>query len=274
MRLDLHLHTNRSDGLWTPAELAAEAGRRRLHHWAVTDHDSLAAPRELAGTTGLIPGVELSCRHAGREVHIVGLGVALDHPALNAALAGIATFRRDRAEKLLAACLARRGVAADVAVLDVPDDAICTRSHVARALHRAGLVTHPGQAFQQDLGDAHLTEMDQAGFPTVAAGCELLRDAGGVAILAHPAIYQDVGVVEELLRQGCDGLEAVHHGCLPPLSRLFRNLARKKKLLLSCGSDFHGHPPCRIGDWRLSAEEFAPLAARLGVSGLAPAPAG
>lgn len=264
MRMDLHLHSHYSDGSLAPPAVLAEIRRRRLAHWALTDHDSLRASRELAGEPGWISGVEVTSRHAGREIHLIGLGVAIDDPDLEDFLAGIRACRHERL-----ACLTRH--AADFfsctleEVVPAPSESP-SRLHLARALQAAGAVSHASHAFQVCLSDARLGTLALPPFPRLDEAAAAIHAAGGVVILAHPGIYPSLDLIEQLLVEApCDGLE-VHHPALHPLLRRgLEALADRRGLLRSCGSDFHGLGPRQIGDWRLSRAAMAPLLARLGL---------
>nr|MBA3847971.1 phosphatase [Planctomycetota bacterium] len=96
MNVDFHLHTSASDGAHEPARIAQAAAEARLVRWAITDHDSVAGWRAVAGAPGLVPGVEVTGQTDDREIHVVGLGVDPDDAAFAAFLAGIRATREQR----------------------------------------------------------------------------------------------------------------------------------------------------------------------------------
>ncbi|MFW5844926.1 MAG: PHP domain-containing protein [Planctomycetota bacterium] len=266
MRIDLHLHTWFSDGSCSPHTVAAEAAQQRLRAWALTDHDCLDGWAALRDAPGLIPGVEITCSHEGREVHVVGLGFDPADAELNDFLAGIRRLRHVRFGRLRALVEAHYGCR-------LPDPIDCgpsvspSRLHLARALQRTGIITHAQQAFADCLGDAQLRGSDLPAFPAVAEGAALLRSAGGVALLAHPGVYGGIELIDRLMRIGeLDGLETNHPKLPDGLRRGIEDLATRHGWLRSCGSDFHWHGSRRIGDWRLSHAAAAPLLQRIGWS--------
>lgn len=264
MKLDLHLHSDRSDGMWRPERLAQEAAARRLRAWAITDHDSLAGWSELAGAPGLLSAVELSAAAEGREVHLVALGLQPKAVALVDHLARVAGIRRARAELILASLRRRLGRAPSLAECWPERAAVITRSHLAQALVRAGLCAHPHAAFADLIGDRALADLDLPPLPGVAEVAAVARGVGAVLLLAHPGIYGDIALIERLMVMGnLDGLETNHPRLAPSLRVLLCALAQKHGWLQSAGSDFHGGP-CRMGDWRLSRGVALPLLRRCG----------
>ncbi len=264
-RCDFHLHTDRSDGIMAPRTLAESCRRAGLRWWAVTDHDSVAAWRELAGTPGLVPGVEATAGLDGREVHIVGLGIDPDHPVLAALLADI----RQRREARLAAILARlpAKLRDGIGLEDLRDGRAetLTRSHLAKTLLRKCRVKSIYEAFSQWLGDEHLVDPQLPGFPAIAVVAGAIRAAGGVALLAHPGIYRQDAFITTALDCGLDGLE-IDHPELPPERRSRLDLfAAERGLLRSSGSDLHAPGTRRPGDWSLPASAWQPLWERLGL---------
>lgn len=263
MRLDFHLHTHCSDGAHPPAELLAAVRRARLDAWAVTDHDTLAGWRALAGEAGLVPGVEVTAEHGGHEVHIVGLGVDPDDAPFAAFLAAIRATRRERLTRLIASLSEDARLRLDDLGGGVADS--LSRSHLAQALVRLGRAHSISAAFNELIGDAHCAVLGLPPYPSPRAVAEAVRAAGGVAILAHPYVYGDLAVVEALLAHGLDGLETVHAGCPPEFGDGLRALAGRYGLLESCGSDTHWLGGSRQpGDQRLDRERAAPLLGRIG----------
>jgi predicted metal-dependent phosphoesterase TrpH len=253
-----------------PRALAELCARARLAWWAVTDHDSLAAWRELAGTPGLVPGVEASADHGGREVHLVALGFDPAHPAVDALLGGIRARRVERLEALIAALPRATRAGLTLATLQDGRAESLSRSHLARALVRLGRVRSAHEAFAQWLSDDHTGEARLPPFPPVAAVAAVLRAAGGVVLLAHPGVYRDDATVVEVLGQGLDGLEVDHPNLDPERATRLRALAAVRGLLVSSGSDLHVPGVRRPGEWSLPAPAWRPLLDRLGLN----APAG
>jgi predicted metal-dependent phosphoesterase TrpH len=257
VKIDLHMHTSRSDGRWSPQKLAAEATKRRLMAWAITDHDTIAAWRELAPQPGLLCGVEISTWDERGEIHVVALGIDPDHAELTAALANNVAIRRERAQVLLDHVAAKTGQRVTLDDCLPAEAGMITRSHIASALVRAGVVAYRQQAFNELIGDASVQQLYQPAYPSPAEAGELIRAAGGVSVLAHPGLYGDIHRIEGVMR-GLDGIEVKHPNLDVGLQKLLMKQAAENNWLLSCGSDFHSDP-CRLGDWRLSRSQAMPL---------------
>lgn len=266
MRCDFHLHTHCSDGLLPPRDLLVAVRRQGVSWFAVTDHDTLAGFAALRGSIGLIPGVEVTTSHDQREVHVVGLGIDPDHREFIAFLAGIRLRRRERLQLILARLPA--AVARSLTMADLDDgraDAL-GRLHVARALVKRGGVASVQAAFLDHLGDEHAHDSQLPPYPALADGCRAIQAAGGVAILAHPGVYGDIGTIAGLVAQGCDGIEVNHPHLDPALAGALQQLAATRNLLVSSGSDLHYLGHRRPGMWSLDDQAHAPLLVRLGIA--------
>ncbi len=258
---DFHLHTYLSDGALSPADLHLAVCRSGVRHWAVTDHDSVAAWRRLRGAPGLIPGAEITAGHHAREVHIVALGIDPDHPELDALLLGIRALRRVRIDALLARLPAHHRP--QLAQVDDGRTESLGRLHLARAMVACGAATNVNAAFAHHLGDEHVTDPDLPQFPDVGIVCAAIRAAGGVAILAHPGVYGTFAIIRELLDLGCDGLEVSHPNLDCNLQADLIAHARAHGLLMSAGSDLHFLGRRQPGMCSLAPENAAPLMTRL-----------
>jgi predicted metal-dependent phosphoesterase TrpH len=266
VRVDFHLHTLLSDGALEPHELIAAVRQERLEAWALTDHDTIDGVQACAGEPGLIAGVEVTAGGDGREIHVLGLGIAPAHPGLAALLAEIQALRRQRLAALIAHLPAQVGRGLDLAQVDDGRTRSLGRSHLARALVRRGAVRSSQEAFDRYLGDEHVRDEEgMPAFPAVAQVCAVIHAAGGVAILAHPGIYRSLALVEGLIAQGCDGLELSHPGLDPLLAAGLRELVRARRLLASLGSDLHWLGGRQPGMCTLEPELLAPLLDRLGL---------
>ncbi|HYE06922.1 MAG TPA: hypothetical protein VEL07_15505 [Planctomycetota bacterium] len=260
MNVDFHLHTSASDGAHEPARIAAAAAEARLVRWAITDHDSMAGWRTVAGAPGLVPGVEVTGQADDREIHVVGLGIDPDDAAFAAFLAAIRATREQR----MRALMTRLGIAERITLDELRVGAESVgRNHLARALVALGVATSFNDAFARHLGDEHLADTGLAPYPALADVCAAIRAARGVAILAHPGIYVSRQAVEALVAHGCDGLETAHPKLAPSLAGELRQMATRANLLQSCGSDLHVLGTRQPGEHRLSRAVLAPLIARL-----------
>ena len=190
-------------------------------------------------------------------MHLVGLGFDPEDASLAAIMARHRSLRERRAEAILDHVASLRGKRLDLADCMQPGAEMVTRSHIANALVKHGVVKHRHEAFQDLIGDAHIAHVEMEAYTSTVDTAAAIRAAGGVAVLAHPGMYGDIGRIERLM-QGVDGIEIKHPRLDPLLQDLLRALAETNGWLLSCGSDFHAEP-CRLGEWRLSRGEAGPL---------------
>ncbi len=273
MRLDLHLHTRASDGAWSPADVVREAARAGLDALAITDHDTtagVAEAREAAREVGatLVVGCELSSTQEGRDVHVLGYGIDLAFPALVAYEQRTSGRRRARMAEMVER-LADLGLPVRLErVFEIAGgEGVVGRPHLAQALVEAGHAVDLPDAFDRWIGDR------QPGFvPTAlhapADVIEVIRDAGGVPVWAHPASDQLDLLLPELIEAGLEGLEAYRPGHTPRQTRRLLDRAAAAGLLVSGGSDWHG--PDRgdaLGSFWVTERQVAALLERLAVAG-------
>jgi 3',5'-nucleoside bisphosphate phosphatase len=267
MRVDFHLHTMLSDGTLKPEALLAAVRQARLEQWAVTDHDTLAGFRALRGEAGLVPGVEVTAGLDGSEIHIIALGIDPDDAAFGEFLAAIRSLRRER----LTGIIDGLGLSLKISLESLRRfgaDSL-SRNHLARELVAIGRVTSFAAAFDELLRDVHLREFNLPSYPSPSEAIKAIHAAGGVALLAHPGLYETYEKIVALLSHGFDGLEIKHPNLDPALGEQLDAHAREHDLLVSCGSDLHYLGARQPGEWRLPRERLAPLLERIGASGLA-----
>ena len=239
--IDLHVHSVFSDGRLSPSELAARAAANNVTALAVTDHDTLNGTAEkmaacLAQGVEPVPGVELSCELAGREVHVLSLFADPNSPWAGR-LDGLASARRERMENMLDK-LSHLGIRVEMDDLVVGEGGIYGRPHLARALVARGAVKSVNEAFARylyDDGPVHIPKVRL----TASEGIALAKRLGGAAILAHPGVSGLLGDLDTLVGMGLDGIEVHHpkHGG-ETIAKLLR-YCRDRGLLPSGGSDFH-----------------------------------
>lgn len=250
MRIDLHTHSNRSDGTDTPTELIEKAKVAGLDVVALTDHDSTAgwdeaeAAAERVGIT-LVKGIEISTMRDGVSIHLLGYGFDPTHEALLAELCRILGGRDERLPALLAQ-LAEHGLplTVDDVVAQSGSAAASGRPHVADAMVAAGYVADRDEAFRDWLYDHGPAYVERYGAPLVEA-IELVRDAGGVTVLAHPwarrgrtVLTRDV--LAELTEAGLAGLEVDHNNHSAAVRAELREIAADLDLVVTGSSDYHG----------------------------------
>ncbi|MDT5028021.1 MAG: 3,5-nucleoside bisphosphate phosphatase [Micromonosporaceae bacterium] len=252
MRIDLHTHSNVSDGTLTPVQVIEAASDAELDVVALTDHDaisgwSLAAPAAEAVGITFVPGVELSCRWYGVEpaipLHMLAYYVDPAHAGLAAEMARVREARERRAERIVELM---RADGIDVTWDEVRAYAgggTVGRPHLARALIRRGLAATVSDAFVPSmLGERWRLPKEDT---DVFTALDLVRDAGGVPVFAHPRATKRGRVVpDELIvrmaARGLFGLEADHEDHSPQQREEVRALAVSLGLVVTGSSDFHG----------------------------------
>jgi len=241
---DLHLHTFFSDGTDSPQRVVELAKAAGLSAIAITDHDNtgaLAQARPHAARVGLelIPGIEMSSSAYQREVHMLGLFIDVNHPGLQAHLADQQARRIQRVHEMVQR-LGQVGVTIDAAeVLALAKEGTVGRPHVAEILLRHGYVSTRAEAFDRYIGPKDPGFVPGSTLsPTVVI--RMIRDAGGIPVLAHPVYVKHDALIEELVPQGLAGLEVYHSGHAPDVVRHYERVAERLHLLRTGGSDYHG----------------------------------
>jgi len=251
--IDLHLHSTCSDGALSPAEVVRRAVAAGLKAIALADHDNtdgIDALRTAGAEQGLevLSGVELSVvwRH-WQDIHLLGYGFDHHHPALVAALKEFQLFRQHRNQQIVERV--NRKLAEENQppldfgrVLQLAGGTI-GRPHIAMALHEAGVVKSTEEAFQRYLVSCNVPKRY---FP-VSEAIDLIHTAGGVAVLAHPPFITREreelrGLLDELVALGLDGVEVYNSGASRSDSDWYLTEARRRDLIVTGGSDYHGLP--------------------------------
>jgi hypothetical protein len=247
VRIDLHVHSNASDGTDPPAEVARRAAAAGLDVVALTDHDTMAgiAPATAALPPGLtlVPGLELSCLDNGRSMHLLGYLCDPGDPALAAETELIRDDRVHRARAMVARLAELGAPVTWEQVAAIAGDAVVGRPHIARALAEAGVVATPADAFTAEwIADGGRAHVDRYA-PDAGRGIALVRAAGGVPVLAHPRSpgYEIADeVVAGLAAAGLAGLEVFHPDHDHSERTRLTQLANSLDLVMTGGSDDHG----------------------------------
>jgi len=247
--IDLHCHSTLSDGLLSPEELVAHAASKGVRVLALTDHDEvggLARARAAAAEHGitLVNGVEISVTWKKRTLHIVGLRIDANHPEL------IHTFQqvhaaRDMRAKQMADGLAKAGIAgAYEGAKQIAGNSVMTRSHFAQFIVKQGHAKNIKSVFKKYMVKGKPGFVNHE-WMSLEQAVTLIREAGGVAVLAHPGRY-DLGFVNmhlllhEFRSYGGIAIEVVTGSHQPPQFDQFAKLAHRFDLKASQGSDYHG----------------------------------
>ena len=270
LRVDLHVHSNRSDGTYSPKELVDYAIEKGLAAFALTDHDTVDGldeaisyaeklrqeRRTLHGASSantaeqvpsvpeVIPGIEFSTEYQGQDVHIVGLYIDYHNRSFREQLQEFVDSRINRNHKMCR-LLQEAGIQISYEALQEEfPDAVITRAHYAKYMLNHGYIKSIPEAFARYVGDHCPCYVPREKVTPVQA-VKLVLDAGGIPVLAHPILYHmsDSRLDEltaELKGVGLMGIEAIYSTYKPHEERQIRALAKKYDLRISGGSDFHG----------------------------------
>jgi len=248
-RIDLHLHTTHSDGSQTPAEVVTLARAAGVSALAITDHDittglpeAIAAGQELG--VEIIPGIEISSRHGASELHVLGYFLKWEDAQLNTRLTTLRESRHRRNPKIVE-LLQATGI--DITydeVRAVAGSDSVGRPHIARVLMDKKIVTTAKEAFDRFLAEGKAAYVPRD-LPAPVDAIRWIKDAGGLAVLAHPTwVKTTEGTLTDLARQlkeqGLDGVEVHYSTHTPRQTRTYLSLAKQLGLLVTGGSDFHG----------------------------------
>jgi predicted metal-dependent phosphoesterase TrpH len=249
LNADLHCHSVVSDGTLTPEALAARAKANGVELWALTDHDELGGQHRAAAAArenGLqyLTGTEISVTFAGETVHIVGLGFDADDPRMHQGLTATRGGRGGRALEM-ADQLAQVGIhgAYEGALRYVGNPELISRTHFARFLVEAGVCKDTSEVFRR-----YLTEGKPGFVPhrwaSLRDAVQWITQAGGVAVIAHPARYrfnptEEYALFTEFKAHGGRGVEVVTGSHTAAEALRYADTAREFGLAASRGSDFH-----------------------------------
>ena len=256
LNADLHCHSVVSDGTLTPEQLAARAKANGVELWALTDHDEVGGQdRALAAAqaNGLkyLTGVEISITFAGKTVHIVGLGFDAHHTQLVEGLRQTRGGRGERAQEMSAG-LAKVGIhgAYEGALKYVGNPELISRTHFARFLVESGVCHDTNEVFRRFLTEGHPGYVPHR-WATLKDAVQWIVQAGGMAIIAHPARYgfsanEEFALFTEFKHHGGQGVEVVTGSHTPDEYVTYADMAKEFDLYASRGSDFHSPDESRV----------------------------
>jgi 3',5'-nucleoside bisphosphate phosphatase len=268
VRIDLHAHSNVSDGTEPPAAVVAAAAAAGLDVVALTDHDSTdgwdEASRAAANSgVALVPGMEISCRtEQGISVHLLSYLHDPSHEGLLEEITKARDARLTRAERMVTLLSEDYPLTWDDVIHHVAPGATLGRPHIADALVAAGVVADRSEAFTSIL-TSHSRYFVQHYAPEPALAVELVRAAGGVPVFAHPVASSRGRVVGErtyhdMIDAGLAGVEVDHRDNSDEGREFLRVLAARHGLLMTGSSDYHGEgKPNRLGENLTTPEAFA-----------------
>lgn len=263
LKADLHCHSTCSDGTVSPQHLVTLAKERGLFYLSITDHDSIASyplalPQALSLGVTLLPGVEFSTSYQGKSVHVL----AYAFPPENRPLQKLCDWHRERRIRRVQEILRHlRAQGIDVKESDLNQSAESIgRPHIAQALMKKGIVSSVQQAFK-----IYLKEGGSCFVPDPAMDLEMtleiIRQGKGLSVLAHPHLIKNALLLQQLLHLPFDGLECFYGLFGSHEGLRWAQVAKKKKWLITGGSDFHGtiKPDIQLGQSWILEEHMQPL---------------
>ncbi len=266
---DLHLHTQFSDGTFTPEELVLHAQQNSLSCIALTDHDTVEGCARAAAAAApvkmeFIPGAELTAQHEDTEVHILGYFLDIHNEVL---LNRLAKFQADRQNRIHAMVAALNKLGVPLKAESVFALANCKspgRPHVARTLVKEKLIGSLDEAFDRFLKKGKPAWVPKTKMSAVE-GVQLIHQAGGLAVMAHPGLNRTDDIIPALVEAGLDGIECFHTKHSTAMSEHYLEIADKYNLLVTGGSDCHGYSKARplIGTVRLPYDHVEKLKAKI-----------
>jgi len=265
--IDLHIHTTASDGTFTPEQVVSHAHQLKLKAIAITDHDTVAGSKEALGSgippsLGFLTGVEISSTPppfypGSGSFHLLGYSIRLENPKLNRTLEKLQQARKNRNPTIISR-LNELGISINLnEVRKEAGEGQLGRPHIAQLMVKKRVVASIDEAFDQFLGTGKPAYVDKQRVECFKA-IEIILDAGGVPVLAHPGLldYKTENQIDELIgklkKAGIQGVEVYYSGHTPDQTRLYAELAKRHDLLMTGGSDFHGaiQPDIEMGSGR------------------------
>src|SRR5438128_9180749 len=244
MFADLHLHTNFSDGTYTPEEVVKRAGQLGLVAVALTDHDTVEGCARMAAActrAGLefIPATELTAESDGSELHLLGYFVDTQDPKLLTEMSKFQQVRQDRIREMVARLNKLHVPLQAEAVFAIANCRSPGRPHVARALVMGGFCSSLDEAFERFLKKNRPAWVPKFKISAVDA-IELIHQADGLAVMAHPGLNRADELIPGLVRAGLDGVECFHTKHTATASAHYVRMPKELGLLLTVRSDCHG----------------------------------
>jgi hypothetical protein len=258
---DLHVHTLFSDGTDTPFEVIGKAAAAGLSAISLVDHDSVEGYCSVKDSTGtekmeLISGIELTAEYGLLEIHVLGYFIDVENSALRNKLLELKANRIERVRQMIVLLKDKMNVSLNIkTVFDLAGFGTVSRLHVARAMVKEGIVSSSFEAFQKYIGNNCPAYV--LGFKfSVSEAVDLILQAGGIPILAHPYSLRNNDIIVKLLGFGIKGLEVYYLEHTHSMTQAYLQFCKENDLFVSGGSDYHGYakPDVKLGDMRIPYE--------------------
>ncbi|HNX91491.1 MAG TPA: PHP domain-containing protein [Candidatus Omnitrophota bacterium] len=241
---DLHVHTNFSDGVFSPKQVVENAERLHLAALAITDHDCIdGVVPGIKASSGkdieVIPGIEISCVIKEREIHILGFFIDVTAKELTEKLSVMRHNRVGRMKEMIR-LIRKKGIEiTEQDVIGPGKEGTIGRLHLVKIMREKGLVRSVRDAFDKYVGDGKCCFVPHPRFEYYDA-IRLILNAGGVPVLAHPALSRVDKNIPALVEAGLRGLEVYHTEHDAATSEKYLKMAKKMSLIVTGGSDCHG----------------------------------
>ncbi len=271
---DLHTHSTCSDGTATVTENVRLAIERGLEGLGVTDHDTTAGLDEaVAAAAGsdleIVPGIEFSAEYQGASLHVLAYWIDPDDPELQAELTRLTDSRFRRGEMMIEKLQALGYDVSFERVQEIAGGGLIARPHVAKAMVEAGIVGTEKEAFDRFISDDGIANVPKHALDPVRS-VALIRQAGGVCVLAHPGMWKGQGsvpdaLIEDMAQAGMAGIEVDHPDQDAEQRAYYRAMAERLDLVPTGASDCHGaRYDFRLGSETTDAGRVAELKRRAG----------
>ncbi len=243
-KVDLHLHTNHSDGYHSPVEVVDKAIWRGIETIAITDHDEVSAlplAIEYGSTNGIevLPGIELSVRYKGLDVHILAYCFDYENEEFIKYINLFKKQRLKRAQQIVDKLTDLEVHIEFDEVLDIAGSGTVGRPHIANLLVAKKQVNNFQEAFDKYLGDGKPANVEKYSID-IQNAVSIIGRAGGICSIAHPGINLQNSDILDLIKFGVQGLEVIHPRHSQERVRQYRNVVEEYQLVETGGSDFHG----------------------------------
>ncbi|MFA5577200.1 MAG: PHP domain-containing protein [Tissierellaceae bacterium] len=264
MKFDLHVHTNHSDGLFSPEEVVDLAVEKNLNGIAITDHDTITAiePAIIHGKNyegfTVIPGIEFSSTHLREEIHILGYFINVNDPNI---IDLTARLRRSRVNRGIAMIGKLNELGISLSLEDVREfsgDDYIGRPHIARALIKMNYISTIEEAFDKYLGSGKPAYVYRDKL-TVEETIKAIKDSGGISVLAHPGILKNKDFIFYTIEKGIDGIECIHSKHSKDDTSYLQEIAKNNNLIITGGSDFHGDTGSNVDNNSLLGQYFVDI---------------
>lgn len=265
-RGDFHIHSIYSDGTHTPKEILEYVKSSKLDYFSITDHDNVTANEEILKINSntdikFIPGVELSTFNKGESIHILGYFKDKSYKNRNflEKLEDVRNSRENRAREIIFRLKHYFNIIVDFEKLQRISKGVIARPHIAQCIVEAGYPYTYDSVFKTVLSKSSPAYVDTKAIST-EEGVKLLKNHNALTFLAHPVLYKKNSLLD-LLSFGFNGFEAIYPLNKEGITSKYKNIARKKNMLISAGTDFHSLTrdsmhPANIGDVYLTGTDL------------------